>query len=624
MSEHDQRATGELSSEELDTLELMLLESARKAGLPERCADRAPHGGDGAAIDPTASSTRPGEVTKLEDAAPKITFTRSTLEVPSALDDEDAEPLSLRDLERVYEPGEPPPSLADTRPKSVPPRDSAPPPHRASAPPPPPHRASAPPPPPHRASAPPPPPHRASAPPPPPHRASAPPPRLALEPEELDAAAPAALSPTPMGASEPGREPEIEPGPDSARRDLQLLASVRPPKQSADPEFEELMRIHVTPLAETIPGAPGMPKDLLGPEGAAALTGGSVRPRPRAPLKSRAPTDDDPKAVSSEAASIASSAERIDSDLIPPSFRDLAPPSSRPSTAGEGASPKKRTKKKKPAATSQDSSIAPIASTLEPKKPAATSGSKRAESAPSRAPLYVVAAAALLGGGYFIGKLGSEAPPPAASPEHRAQSVQAAPTELGTKPVAPTTAGARDPSQTAPVAAATNGTATSGSEAVTTDPTAPAPPAPIVAGATSTVASPAGSPAVASAAAVSPSAPSTAPASTSTATAPTETATAAPAAPPPAEAAFDKSAASAALAAAAGQASGCKQEGDPSGTARVQVTFVPSGRVTSANVQGPPFAGTATGGCIARAFRSASVPPFSGDPVTVSKTVSIP
>jgi hypothetical protein len=41
-------------------------------------------------------------------------------------------------------------------------------------------------------------------------------------------------------------------------------------------------------------------------------------------------------------------------------------------------------------------------------------------------------------------------------------------------------------------------------------------------------------------------------------------------------------------------------------------------------VQGPPFAGTATGGCIARAFKSASVPPFSGDPVTVQKTVNMP
>jgi hypothetical protein len=55
----------------------------------------------------------------------------------------------------------------------------------------------------------------------------------------------------------------------------------------------------------------------------------------------------------------------------------------------------------------------------------------------------------------------------------------------------------------------------------------------------------------------------------------------------------------------------------------VTVTFAPSGRVTSAVVSGPPFAGTATGGCIASTMRSASVPAFSGDKVTVSKTVVI-
>jgi hypothetical protein len=42
----------------------------------------------------------------------------------------------------------------------------------------------------------------------------------------------------------------------------------------------------------------------------------------------------------------------------------------------------------------------------------------------------------------------------------------------------------------------------------------------------------------------------------------------------------------------------------------VTVTFASSGRVTTANVA-PPFAGTPTGSCIARAVRSATVPPFS-------------
>lgn len=99
------------------------------------------------------------------------------------------------------------------------------------------------------------------------------------------------------------------------------------------------------------------------------------------------------------------------------------------------------------------------------------------------------------------------------------------------------------------------------------------------------------------------------------------------AAPPPPPAGgggdFSTSAASSALGAAAGRASGCKKDGDPSGVARVSVTFAPSGRATRATVNGPPFAGTQTGGCIAAAFRSASVPAFSGDPVTVSKSVTI-
>jgi hypothetical protein len=55
----------------------------------------------------------------------------------------------------------------------------------------------------------------------------------------------------------------------------------------------------------------------------------------------------------------------------------------------------------------------------------------------------------------------------------------------------------------------------------------------------------------------------------------------------------------------------------------VSVTFATSGRVTQALIMGPPFAGTSVGGCIASAFRRASIPPFSGDPVSVTKTVPI-
>jgi hypothetical protein len=93
--------------------------------------------------------------------------------------------------------------------------------------------------------------------------------------------------------------------------------------------------------------------------------------------------------------------------------------------------------------------------------------------------------------------------------------------------------------------------------------------------------------------------------------------------PSPGGAPFDGGVAAAALARAAGSAAGCRQGDDPSGSARVSITFAPSGRVTSARVVGPPYQGTRTGGCIALSFGSASVPPFTGDPVTVSTDVHV-
>jgi hypothetical protein len=100
--------------------------------------------------------------------------------------------------------------------------------------------------------------------------------------------------------------------------------------------------------------------------------------------------------------------------------------------------------------------------------------------------------------------------------------------------------------------------------------------------------------------------------------------TAEPATPPPAEGGeFSRSAAQSALGSAAGAAKGCKKPDGPTGSGKVKVTFAPSGNVTSAQVEGPPFAGTAVGGCVASAFRSARVPPFSGPPVSVSKSFSI-
>ena len=104
-----------------------------------------------------------------------------------------------------------------------------------------------------------------------------------------------------------------------------------------------------------------------------------------------------------------------------------------------------------------------------------------------------------------------------------------------------------------------------------------------------------------------------------TAKKPEEPVAAGPSTAPP----FSKASAISALGGAAGSAGACKKAGGPTGVGKVQVTFAPSGRVTSATVMGPPFAGTAVGGCVAGAFRRAKVPAFSGNPVTVSKSFAI-
>jgi predicted Zn finger-like uncharacterized protein len=85
---------------------------------------------------------------------------------------------------------------------------------------------------------------------------------------------------------------------------------------------------------------------------------------------------------------------------------------------------------------------------------------------------------------------------------------------------------------------------------------------------------------------------------------------------------FDKSAAIAALSAAAGNAQSCKTPDGPTGSGKVSITFMPSGRATNTSVSGD-LAGTAVGGCVARLFRSSKVPAFSGDAVTVSKSFSV-
>jgi hypothetical protein len=78
----------------------------------------------------------------------------------------------------------------------------------------------------------------------------------------------------------------------------------------------------------------------------------------------------------------------------------------------------------------------------------------------------------------------------------------------------------------------------------------------------------------------------------------------------------------AALSAAAANAASCKKPDGPTGGGKASVTFAPSGRATNSTVSGA-LAGTDVGGCVARIFRAAKVPPFAGDPVTVSKSFTV-
>ena len=86
---------------------------------------------------------------------------------------------------------------------------------------------------------------------------------------------------------------------------------------------------------------------------------------------------------------------------------------------------------------------------------------------------------------------------------------------------------------------------------------------------------------------------------------------------------FSASRAQAAISSAASAAGACLAPGDPSASVRIAVTFAPSGNVTTAWVEGPPFAGTRQGGCIAKIFRSARMDPYSGGLVTLRKTFQI-
>jgi hypothetical protein len=85
---------------------------------------------------------------------------------------------------------------------------------------------------------------------------------------------------------------------------------------------------------------------------------------------------------------------------------------------------------------------------------------------------------------------------------------------------------------------------------------------------------------------------------------------------------FNREAARQALEDAGQRAASCRTVDTPAGPARVAVTFAPSGTVTSAVVESGPLVGTSAGGCVAAKIRGIHVPAFTGDPVTVRKSVA--
>ncbi len=488
---------------------------------------------------------------------------------------DDAEPVSMRDLEMIFAPGKPPPMLRREPEAPPPPVAASAPVHREVPKPPRPPRHNAAP----RdmsghdlsafaalGSIPAPPIEGAET------QAAAPPP-LPPETEKVEAkrtdssppeskrmkarVLPRLRKPLPLPFPEPKKpHEEWNTPPDGVLQDLKSLTSSYPPPPKRDSvEMDDLLGMKNDALGGAL-SAPIMPPDL-----ARMLNEpSSIAPR-ESDRDSALPAKK--KNGSSQAAAAVT-----------------APPND----------PKKKKKKKGSSTAPASGSVAPgptsqrkASTTTRPSAPAPAKVEPR-----SRTPIYALLAAALLGGGYFVLR-GPSAPDETAKREPP-------------KP-APTT-------ETRPAQATPQPVETAAAPAPTSEPVVTAAP---------TVASTGAAPTLTG---KLPVASTGVPATTAApAVKPTATPTATPAATGND---FDKAAASSALGGAMGQAAGCKQSGDPSGVAHVQVTFAPSGRVTVANISGPPFAGTATGGCIARAFKTASVPPFAGDPVTVSKTVQIP
>ena len=61
----------------------------------------------------------------------------------------------------------------------------------------------------------------------------------------------------------------------------------------------------------------------------------------------------------------------------------------------------------------------------------------------------------------------------------------------------------------------------------------------------------------------------------------------------------------------------CKKSDGPTGSGHIIVTLSPSGDVSKALIDGPPFAGSLVGACVAAEFRKTHIPPFAGSPIAI-------
>ena len=81
---------------------------------------------------------------------------------------------------------------------------------------------------------------------------------------------------------------------------------------------------------------------------------------------------------------------------------------------------------------------------------------------------------------------------------------------------------------------------------------------------------------------------------------------------------FDRQAAAASLSSI--DLSKCKSTNTPKGDGHVLVKFVPAGSASDASVDKGQLVGTPTARCIAKEFKKAKVPAFTGDTVSVGKS----